>query len=122
MFKSYEIIARPVVSPTVIGIVIKAPGEALTLGRATVTGGVPVAVADALGVGDGPPPIEQAKSAVSNINDHPPSSEPTFVAASSIINKFQFPFIAAPSMPNADARVADPPGAGSKYVGPGAGA
>lgn len=35
----------PVVSLTVIGTVIRVPGEADTLGRATVTGGVPVAVA-----------------------------------------------------------------------------
>lgn len=43
-------IPRPVVSPTVIGTVICAPGDALTLGKATVTGGVPVAVADAVAV------------------------------------------------------------------------
>lgn len=51
--KSYDMIPRPVVSPAVIGIVIKAPGEALTFGRATVTGGVPVAVAVADGANVG---------------------------------------------------------------------
>ena len=43
-------IPRPVVSPTVIGTVISVPGDALTFGRATVTGGVPVAVAVAVAV------------------------------------------------------------------------
>ena len=44
MFKSYEMMPRPVVSLTVIGTVIRAPGEAVIIGNATVTGGVPVAV------------------------------------------------------------------------------
>jgi len=42
--KSYEIMPRPVVSLTMIGTVISAPGEAVIIGNATVTGGVPVAV------------------------------------------------------------------------------
>lgn len=45
MFRSYDMIPRPVVSPTVIGTVIVEPGDATTFGNATVTGGVPVAVA-----------------------------------------------------------------------------
>ena len=43
-------IPLPVVSPTVTGTVITAPGEALTFGNAAVTGGVPVGVAVAVGV------------------------------------------------------------------------
>ena len=87
--KSYEIMPRPVVSLTVIGTVIRAPGAALNAGRATVTGGVPVAVGVApagvfvavavgvnVGVGDGPPSA-QVKSAVSKTSDQPPSIEPT---------------------------------------------
>ncbi len=48
-------IPRPVVSPTVTGTVICKPAEALTFERATVTGGVPVAVAVAVMVFVGVP-------------------------------------------------------------------
>ena len=110
MFKSYEIMPRPVVSLTVIGTVIRAPGAAFIADKATVTGGVPVAVgvapagvlvgvlvAVAVGVGD--PPNEQLKSAVSKTSDQPPLTSPTLVAVSSTMNKFHVPFIAAPSEP-----------------------
>ena len=109
--KSYDMIPRPVVSLTVTGTVTTEPGAPLTFVSAAVTGGVPVAVAVAppgvpvavavgvnVGVGDGPP-REQVKSAVSNISDQPPSIEPTLVAVSSTINKFQVPFIAEPAEP-----------------------
>jgi hypothetical protein len=52
-WKSYEIMPLPVVSPAVIGTVASVAGEAVTFGRATLTGGVPVAVAIAVAVFDG---------------------------------------------------------------------
>ena len=139
--------------PAVIGTVIKVPGEALTIGKAAVTGGVPVAVGVADGadvgvllgvlvavrvavfvavavevlvgvrVGVGLPPTNvQVKSAVSKISDQPPATAPTLLAVSSTINKRQSPFIAVPFEPNAEVRVAVPPGPGIRYVGGGAGA
>ena len=84
---------------------------------------VGVGVPDPVGEGVGDPPAnEQVKSPDSNISDHPPSIEPTFVAVSSTINKFHVPFIAVPFEPKAEARVAEPPGAASRYGGAGAGA
>ena len=47
---SNAIIFRPVVSPTVIGITTTVPLAAFTVGNATVTGGVPDAVAVAVAV------------------------------------------------------------------------
>ena len=49
--RSYEIIPRPVVLPTVIGTVIREPGDALTIGSETGIGGVPVGVAVGVNVG-----------------------------------------------------------------------
>ena len=51
IWMSYEMIARPVVSPTVIGNVINEPGDALTVGSAAVTGGVPEGVEVTVAVG-----------------------------------------------------------------------
>ena len=48
-WKSYEMIPRPVVSPTVIGTVISSPGEPVIFVSETLTGVEAVAVAVAVG-------------------------------------------------------------------------